>query len=39
VLSALPRWAEMDHRDREIFEEQFARIMNILPDDLKVLTK
>jgi len=39
LLTALPRWAEMDHRDRAIFEEKFAKVMNALPDDLKVLTK
>lgn len=39
LLTALPRWTEMDHRDRALFEEKFARVMNALPEDLKVLTK
>jgi ParB-like chromosome segregation protein Spo0J len=39
LLTALPRWAEFRHCDRAIFEEKFAKVLNALPDDLKVLLK
>jgi len=39
LLTSLPRWSDMTHDDRALFEEKFARVINALPADLKVLTK
>lgn len=39
MLSALPKWTGFSHGDKALFEEKFAKVLNNLPEDLKVLLK
>ena len=39
LITALPKWTSFSHGDKAIFEEKFAKMLNMLPDDLKVLLK